>query len=294
MCNNVQSNPEDTVSDFIRNDGNWDLENINSFVDEDIARKITVVPPPYRDDGADLPIWLWEDSRTYIIKSSYRELRHVSWEAKDNIWTIAWNFDGPQRIHNFIWLTLRNRLLTNMERARRGLTSDPSCPSCGESVENILHVVCDCPDAKITWLQILPSHDAGSFFSFSLLDWLNTNHKNLVGTIGNGYRWNNLFGIVMWRLWKNRCNLIFNGVSCSPLVTIQATQEWAHSISNRKLSHSSTATRSTMNQRWNPPNIVGIAILNNPPADLLSFIQADKQARSRNLVLYQVLLFILL
>ncbi|KAH1115159.1 hypothetical protein J1N35_008537 [Gossypium stocksii] len=45
------------------------------------------------------------------------------------------------------------RLLTNAERARRGLVEDPSCPICGHPSEDILHVIRDCILAKEVWKQ---------------------------------------------------------------------------------------------------------------------------------------------
>ncbi|MBA0743465.1 hypothetical protein Gogos_006137 [Gossypium gossypioides] len=49
---------------------------------------------------------------------------------------------------------LKQRLLTNAERARRGLAEDPSCPICGHASEDILHVIRNCTLAKEASKQV--------------------------------------------------------------------------------------------------------------------------------------------
>ncbi|XP_052482520.1 uncharacterized protein LOC128036033 [Gossypium raimondii] len=75
---------------------------------------------------------------------------------------------------------LKQRLLTTAERAKHGLAEDPSCPICGHSLEDILHVIRDCTLSKEVWKQVNPS------------------------SYGAEANWACLFGLLAWRLWKNR------------------------------------------------------------------------------------------
>ncbi|MBA0791934.1 hypothetical protein Gohar_016475 [Gossypium harknessii] len=72
------------------------------------------------------------------------------------VWQIPWKFQGPQRVGFFIWMTLKDRLLTNVERMKRGLGDNSACGICGHNIEDALHVIGDCYTAKIIWTQVVP------------------------------------------------------------------------------------------------------------------------------------------
>ncbi|MBA0648959.1 hypothetical protein Goklo_016580 [Gossypium klotzschianum] len=61
------------------------------------------------------------------------------------------NGNGPGSF--FIWTVLKERLLSNVERVKRGLIVNPSCPICGHDLEDILHIIRDCTTAKAIWRQ---------------------------------------------------------------------------------------------------------------------------------------------
>lgn len=58
---------------------------------------------------------------------------------------------------HFLWLILKQRLLTNSERVRRGIEQDASCQLYGHSMEDALHILRDCAFAKEIWHQIIPT-----------------------------------------------------------------------------------------------------------------------------------------
>ncbi|KAE8729876.1 diacylglycerol O-acyltransferase 2-like [Hibiscus syriacus] len=78
------------------------------------------------------------------VKGAYHLIHRETWDQQDSRWELAWSFEGPQRIKNFIWLILRNRHLTNNERAKRDLTSAASCQLCGREEETDIHILRDC------------------------------------------------------------------------------------------------------------------------------------------------------
>ncbi|CAN1822433.1 Putative ribonuclease H protein At1g65750 [Linum perenne] len=44
-----------------------------------------------------------------------------------------------------------DKLLPNLERKRRHLTSDSSCTRCGHLEESVIHIIRDCPSAAKVW-----------------------------------------------------------------------------------------------------------------------------------------------
>ncbi|MBA0681479.1 hypothetical protein Goari_023279, partial [Gossypium aridum] len=83
----------------------------------------------------------------------------------DNKWKLAWIFTGPQRVRHFLRLVLKERLLTNVERCRRGLFGDLSCSLCGNVEESIIHVLRDYGNAREVWKQVIPSRVLLQIFS---------------------------------------------------------------------------------------------------------------------------------
>lgn len=70
---------------------------------------------------------------------------------------------------------LKQRLLTNVERMRRGFGNDRSCTLCSIKLEDSLHAICDCVKAKEVWLQVIPIGKQRGFFLGSLYDWFGNN-----------------------------------------------------------------------------------------------------------------------
>ncbi|MBA0799698.1 hypothetical protein Gohar_010197 [Gossypium harknessii] len=74
---------------------------------------------------------------------------------------------------------------------RRGIGSDSTCRLCGHDLEELLHVLRDCPVARdIEW----PCH----------------------------------FGMLAWRLWKNRNNFVFQDITWSTEEIIKVSYSWVH------------------------------------------------------------------
>ncbi|KAG8472413.1 hypothetical protein CXB51_034213 [Gossypium anomalum] len=105
----------------------------------------------------------------------------------------SWNLDLFR-----IWLP-EERVLSNIERVKRGLADDPSCHIYGFHSEDILHILRDCPAAK----------DDTSI------------------ALAGGASWACLFRIVAWRIWKNHNLFIFQGHPWSSREIVNNSYGWA-------------------------------------------------------------------
>lgn len=86
---------------------------------------------------------------------------------------MAWKFRGPQQIRTFIWTILQWRVLSNVERVRRGISDDPSCHICDFHSKDILHILRDCPAVKDVWAQVNPGWSMrGELVGIAYLDCL--------------------------------------------------------------------------------------------------------------------------
>ncbi|MBA0643811.1 hypothetical protein Goklo_028068, partial [Gossypium klotzschianum] len=104
--------------------------------------------------------------------------------------------------------------LTQEERLRHGFGSDARCLICGHDVEDVIHVVRDCVVAKEDWL----------------LSKLQNHHNYAMMNVD----WSCFFGIVDWRICKNRNLCIFSGTLWSVEEIVKNVYSWAtHYLAGR-------------------------------------------------------------
>lgn len=123
-----------------------------------------------------------------------------------------------------------NRLLTNGEHLRRRMTEESHCIRCGAANESSLHFARGCSFAKGLWILIIPIEVRTSFFSMSLNEWLLWDPKNAGWLSSEGVSWPSLFSIVIWSLWNNRNDVIFNGSHSSIIEVVKRSFSWAKSV----------------------------------------------------------------
>ncbi|MBA0754873.1 hypothetical protein Gogos_021706 [Gossypium gossypioides] len=184
------------VREMVNSDGCWNLDLFRVWVSEDIINRIISIPPPHPDSGSDRIIWTKSASRVFSVRSAYWYLKENSWNSQEDYWKIVWKYPGPQRVRVFLWLAFKQKLLTNSERARRGFSHCNSCSICGHEFEDLVHVLRDCPPAKDVWR----------------LDY--------------GLVWSCLFGLVAWRIWKNRNLFIFQHISWTASEVVKVSSCW--------------------------------------------------------------------
>lgn len=86
-----------------------------------------------------------------------------------------WGWLGPQRNRTFLWQVAHGRLMTNSERASRGISSTDVCPRCQDQTETIMHALRDCEVVKDFWNPLVSQEKWSSFFSMGLHAWLDLN-----------------------------------------------------------------------------------------------------------------------
>lgn len=99
--------------------------------------------------------------------------------------------------------------MTNKERVRRSLASDPYCEGCPYIEETPSHVFQNCQSARKVWHHLLGRENWHAFRIGRVKDWLFSNleeNKNK-----DGYEdWDIVFGVTLWLLWKWRNERVFN------------------------------------------------------------------------------------
>ncbi|KAL4329123.1 hypothetical protein AHAS_Ahas13G0268600 [Arachis hypogaea] len=195
-----------TVSEAVIH-GQWNFEFLRQFLHEETLCKIRAIPPAEPELGRDGLRWNPANDGNFSISSTYRILENHG-EETDQIWRIIWKWGGPERIKCFIWLVVRERIMTSHRRARIfGMNS--SCHRCTGVEENTIHMLRDCPVASRVWVKLIHHEHIHDFFRAPFNAWIRWNLAMDLGTTKQG-NWNTQFLVTCWWLWKWRNQEIFN------------------------------------------------------------------------------------
>ncbi|KAK8478769.1 hypothetical protein V6N11_065391 [Hibiscus sabdariffa] len=184
-------------------DGNWNVSRLSELLDQAVVPHVLGVLSPSFDDVRDRVAWRLTPTGAFTVASAYEGFLSPSWDVCDPKWSSIWSLPVAQRARMFLWLVLRQRLMTNVERVRRGLSSDPSCSSCGCYSETILHILRDCPPVRSFWKSIIPQVEHECFFGASLDHWVAMNIKTSRALGPSTPPWSCFFPSFLWQVCLN-------------------------------------------------------------------------------------------
>ena len=179
----------------------WKYDDFANFLPPATLKQIAAHSLLEDEDAVDEIYWNGAPSGGFSLKSAMKIAKQGE-EVEEHIdgnWKKIWMLPVPQRVKMFFWLGYQDRILSNSNRFLRHLTDDPRCFACGEVEENTLHILRDCPTARLVWrkLGVSLTHEV---WQGPIKVWLG---KQLASGADNE-EWNRLFPIACWWLWKWR------------------------------------------------------------------------------------------
>ncbi|XP_031120505.1 uncharacterized protein LOC116023644 [Ipomoea triloba] len=138
-------------------------------------------------------------------------------EQEDLDW--VWRTNCTEKIKIFLWKILKNGLMTNVERQRRGLSATATCPCCGVYDETMDHLFRQCDVAAECWSSATGQNDG-----------------NPPGTLDEAAR----------------NNISFNGTWTPPSEILRRATEGAKEA-ERLLNHKGPGTARQHWVAWSPP-----------------------------------------
>ena len=123
----------------------------------------------------------------------------------------CWKLKCALKLRHFIWQILSGTISVAKNLRARGINCDTRCSICGAEEESVNHALFECPSALQTWdLSKIPPAP-GIFPTASVF----TNINYLFWRLPKEYDFNN-FPLILWYIWKNRNNKVFNNRDGNP------------------------------------------------------------------------------
>lgn len=189
------------LADFLEDNG-WNIDRLKEVLPLNVVLRITTIFAMKSSSEDDTILWNGSSRGEFTAKSAYWVIASGN-EAAIWDWDFNWKLSIPPKCQNFIWLLIKDRLLSNEARCTKRLANEPSCTYCNGSVENRQHIFRFCSTARRVWSQLNTyiSRQVLNHNQINFEEWLKV---NLTGgaTI--------LFAIALWHLWKWRCSSIFD------------------------------------------------------------------------------------
>jgi ribonuclease HI len=190
----------------IVNNGDWNWDELNTWIPNSITAKITALLPPNESNGNDQQVCKEDASGSFSIAEMYHVLCDFNMTENFSVWQSIWKLKVPERVRAFIWIVKHDRLLTNVRKHRMGLGMS-QCNYCRDQAETTLHVLRDCALIQPFWISVVNYSFRYQFFSSSLQDWIAMNVSNVGGNNSNN-NWSSFWAIachLAWT-WRNKEN----------------------------------------------------------------------------------------
>ncbi|KAL5780992.1 hypothetical protein ACOSP7_006021 [Xanthoceras sorbifolium] len=206
VCPLDQDKISEKVSCYIEN-GCWSMVKLRDAIPWNIIQRIMGIQVDTTGEVEDCMIWGNDSEGSFTIKSAYNSFFD---KGLGDQWKfdIVWKIRVPPKIQCFLWLVAHGKILTNEQRAIRGIVGDSNCPRCENGCENLEHLFMGCNYSSNIWKDCkygaaMIRRDAREWKSWFLA---NLKNKNLF----NGLPMCIYFAFTIWYIWKWRCKGIFD------------------------------------------------------------------------------------
>ena len=209
------------VSAYWSSGEGWNWSSLAGLLPNQIEDLLHVVLLRQYLEGRDNICWGFTNDGRFTIKSAYLSTLTCNCSHPSIEWKRICKLQDPQRIRTFLWLIHHRKIMTNLERARRGFTANSYCQACPTSIEDLDHVFRFYTTTATLWKKIGDMERTTYPQNMTFMEWFSWNLNEPTTTFTDG-EWRVFFAICIWLIWKWRNECTFNG-SKIPLETKIAT-----------------------------------------------------------------------
>jgi hypothetical protein len=163
---------------------------------DELVNLVSIVEMSDEDDAL---IWQFQPNGIYSSRSLYSV---INFKGVTLVFVpVVWKLKVPSRVHFFLWLLSKNKILTRDNLEKRMKLDDTTCVFCTEK-ETTCHLFFGCVVAQRTWQVIsqVLGVEIGAYYESIARLWL-CNKKYEVANI--------VTSAVCWSIWKLRNVMIF-------------------------------------------------------------------------------------
>ena len=193
-------------------------------------------------------------SGIYTVAEGYRALKAIpNVPTNPEVWKSIWNLKSMPKVDHFSWLLAHNSVLTAETLQKKGWEGPSQCSLCLKEEEKSLHLFFDCPFAKevwrlatTPWMQVATPTDIPSFFCH----WNSTSPFVSHQKDKIAYAWLIMPKFILWKLWLERNNRIFKGLSSSPQQVVSKAKSLLGDTLKFQGEHYSKSTLQASEEVW--------------------------------------------
>jgi hypothetical protein len=191
---------------------NWirSLPDINTSTQlEEFALLFMALEPVHLNQHKDTITWKWTASGDFSVASAY----DIQFRGSFNPYpaTPVWQAHAQPKCKFFVWLVMRNRILTAENMIKKGWPCFHICSFCLCSHETTKHLLVDCNYAEVVWNLIAAALSLPNYATMAAAGGLDA-WVQVLSKIGSKKDRKTNIGVLCifwWILWKERNNRIF-------------------------------------------------------------------------------------
>ncbi|PNY14675.1 ribonuclease H [Trifolium pratense] len=190
----------------------WDKEKIESLFPIHIANRILEIPL-FDMIEEDKLIWIDSTNGCYSVKSGYNLMMNVT--GKVNVvpqqtdWHRLWSISAPPKAKHLLWRISKGCLPTRMRLQEKHVPCPLLCPVCNQHNEDDWHVLFGCE----TSIQARQTAGLVHVIESRLQQCTNTSQLIHMICSSEDKTTAGLFAMLVWTLWNNRNNRVWNETS---------------------------------------------------------------------------------
>ncbi|XP_026410523.1 uncharacterized protein LOC113305730 [Papaver somniferum] len=202
------------VSELIdRQVNGWNIGLLSSlFSHEDVKKIRTLKINVTKKDDI---MWAHTLNGNFTVKSAYKAYMNESYSTDDaSFWKKVWSLDCLSKIKFFVWKIFSHMLPVNSVLKFYNPAIDDCCPLCRKEVETVMHLFIQCPIASHIWFALSFQHLVNSAFVWIddiFMSWF----ENNLGNSPCAVNCPSIGAIVLWSIWKLRCDVVFRNEQVS-------------------------------------------------------------------------------
>ncbi|XP_026384062.1 uncharacterized protein LOC113279597 [Papaver somniferum] len=202
------------VSDLIDVQSNsWNISLITSLFSHDVVNKILALR--INTSKQDTIMWAHTRNESFTIKSAFKVYMNKSIAPEDAFfWKKVWSLNCLPKIKCFMWKIFAYMLPVNSLLVLYNPAADDCCSLCKNESETVMHLFFKCPMVVHIWFPLSLQHMVAGNFDWvddTFMNWFDNN----LGTSPFIVDWPSIGAIVMWSIWKFRCDVIFKNSTIS-------------------------------------------------------------------------------